>query len=164
MAYGDGPRGIGGWLAFFLITLGVFAPLRIAITAYDVFSDPQIAAAYGDRWTMLISVEAVLVALNLGALAYLVWRFFVHRAWQTVRICIAGLWLIPIVITVLETLAITLIGGVPAGPLITQMMPDMAKVLVYSTIWSAYLLRSVRVANTYPREDADEAELAEVFE
>ena len=44
------------------------------------------------------------------------------------------------------------------------MMPDMFRALVYATIWTAYLLRSVRVANTYPREDADEAELTEVFE
>lgn len=164
MAYSEGPRGIGGWLGFFLITLGVIAPLRILLTAYGLFSDPQIAAAYGERWTMLVSVEAVLIVLNLGALGFLVWRFFAHRTWQTVRICVAGIWLIPIVITVLETLAVTLIGGVPAGPLITQMMPDMAKALVYATLWTAYLLRSVRVANTYPREDADEAELAEVFE
>jgi hypothetical protein len=164
MAYSDGPRGIGGWLAFFLITLGVIAPLRIVITAYGLFSDPQIASAYGDRWAMLVPVEALLIVLNLGALAYLVWRFFARHTWQTVRICVAGIWLIPIVITVLEMLAVTLIGGVPAGPLMTQMMPDMAKALVYATIWSAYLLRSVRVANTYPREGADEAELAEVFE
>jgi len=164
MAYGDGPRGIGGWLGFFLITLGVIGPVRILITAYGLFADPQIAAAYGDRWAMLALAEAVLIVLNLAALAFLVWRFFARRTWQTVRICIAALWLLPIAVTVLETLVVTLIGGVSAGPLIAQMMPDMIRAAVYATIWSAYLLRSVRVANTYPRDDADEAELAEVFE
>lgn len=164
MAYSDGPRGIGGWLGFFLITLGVIGPVRILITAYGLFADPQIAAAYGDRWTVLAIAEAVLIALNLAALAFLVWRFFARRTWKTVRICIAALWLLPIVVTVLDTLVVTLIGGVSAGPLIAQMMPDMFRALVYATIWTAYLLRSVRVANTYPREDADEAELTEVFE
>ena len=164
MAYSDGPRGIGGWLGFFLITLGVIGPLRILINAYGLFADPRIAAAYGDRWTMLAAAEAILIVLNLGALAFLVWRFFAHRTWQTVRICIAGIWLLPIVVTVLETLAVTLVGGIAAGPLIAQMLPDMFQALIYATIWTAYLLRSVRVANTYPRADADEAALTQVFE
>jgi uncharacterized membrane protein (UPF0182 family) len=164
MAFRDGPRGIGGWLGFFLITLGVIGPLRILINTYGLFADPRVAAAYGDRWTMLGAAEAVLIVLNLGALAFLVWRFFAYRTWQTVRICIVGIWLLPIVVTVLETLVVTLIGGIPAGPLMMQMLPDLFQALIYATIWTAYLLRSVRVANTYPREDADGAELAEVFE
>lgn len=164
MAYRDGPRGIGGWLAFFLVTLGVFAPLRIAFTAYGLFSDPRIAQAYGDRWPMLATVEIILILLNLAALAFLLWRFFMRRTWQSVRIGIAGIWLVPIVVTILETLAVTLIGGIPAGALLGQMMPDMAQMLIYSTVWTAYLLRSVRVANTYPREDEAGEGLAEVFE
>jgi hypothetical protein len=35
--------------------------------------------------------------------------------------------------------------------------------LIYSAIWTAYLLRSERVANTYERYP-DENELADVFE
>ena len=164
MAYRDGPSGIGGWLAFFLVTVGVFAPLRILGTAYGLFSDPRIAQAYGDRWPLLATVEIILIVVNLAALAFLLWRFFTRRTWQSVRIGIAGIWLIPVVVTVLETLAVTLIGGISAGPLIAQMMPDMAQALVYSTVWTAYLLRSVRVANTYPREDETSAGIAEVFE
>ena len=163
MAYRDGPRGIGGWLVFFLMTVGVFAPLRILFTAYGLFSDPQVAAAYGDRWPLLATTEVILIALNLAALAFLVWRFFMHRTWQSVRIGIAGIWLIPIAVTILETLAVTLIGGVSAAALLTQMSPDLAQMLIYSTVWTAYLLRSVRVANTYPRENEEE-ELTEVFE
>ncbi|WP_423606533.1 DUF2569 family protein [Sphingomonas sp. MS122] len=163
MAYSDGPRGIGGWLGLFLLTLGVFSPLRIFFTAYGLFSDPQVAAAYGDRWPLLATAEVILIVLNLAAIAFLLWRFFMHRNWQSVRIGIAGIWLIPVGVTLLEIAAVSLIGGVPAGRLIAQMGPDMAQALIYSIVWTAYLLRSVRVANTYPRELPGDA-LVEVFE
>lgn len=163
MAYRDGPVGIGGWLAFFLTTLGVFAPIRIALSAYELFADPRIARAYGENWNAIVAAEAVIIALNLAALAFIVWRFFARRNWDTVRIGIAGIWLIPFGVTIVETIAVSAIAGISATELLGQTTPDLVRALVYSAVWTAYLLRSVRVANTYPRTPEDDV-LAEVFE
>jgi len=163
MAFRDGPAGIGGWLAFFLITLGVFTPIRLAMTAFGFFTDPQFAAAFGDRWPALVTAELTLMGLSVLGIAYMLWRFFTRRTWRTVQIAVAGIWGISVGAMVLDTLIVALIGGIALAPLVAEAVPDYLKSLIYAVIWTAYLLRSVRVANTYPREDAPE-ELTEVFE
>ncbi|MFN4097678.1 MAG: DUF2569 family protein [Sphingomonas sp.] len=163
MAFRDGPSGIGGWLAFFLVTLGVFTPIRLAATAYSFFADPQIAAAYGERWPALVTAELMLMAASVVAIAYLMWRFFMRRTWRTVQIAVAGIWAIAVGAMVLDTFIVALLGGIAIDILVQDSVADYLKALFYAVLWTTYLLRSTRVANTYPREDAPE-ELTAVFE
>ena len=74
----------------------------------------------------------------------------------------AGLWLLGPVLGLVDVLVVLAAGIEPTG-LINAMAVPMVQTVVYAGIWTAYLLRSDRVANTYLRNN-DEAELAAVFD
>ncbi len=165
MGHSDGPRGIGGWLAFYLVTWGVLVPLASGAGLYaNLYADPAVGAFYGARWPVVQAINLAIGFLALAAIFYSVWRFFFRRNWQTVRIAIAVMWMALVPAPLLEVAAVSTLGGLDLDALMSAKIGSLIKPVIHITIWTAYLLRSVRVANTYPREDADEAELAEVFE
>lgn len=163
MAYTDGPRGIGGWLAFFLVTLGIFGPLVEIIGVIVQLGDPDIARAYGDRWPAVRSSAFALSTSGILICWFIAARFLLVRNWTTVRIGVGGLWLLCLLNVLVAPLLVSYFGAIPFRALVSQMLPALVRPILYSTIWTAYLLRSRRVRNTYADPDADEAELARVF-
>ncbi|HEX8669934.1 MAG TPA: DUF2569 family protein [Allosphingosinicella sp.] len=153
-------RGVGGWLAFLVIVLAVFTPIRVVLSVVGIYSDSSIAAALGDNWPLLQAVELGLAAANIGIAWYLAWRLNKVHVPQTVRIVIAGLWLMTFGIIAVEFTAVVLISGIGMGALIQNSVGDLVRSLIFCTIWTAYLRLSRRVANTYT-EDTDE--MGEVF-
>lgn len=135
-------RGIGGWLLFFLLTFAVFTPLRATIEMLVEIrgsTDPDLVTRL---W------------IFLGV--YLVFTWAV-TAWFVLVRKPSSVWLV-IVVMWLEAL-----GG--AALLILEGAAGLAAMgaitaFVYPTIWTAYLLKSGRVANTYRRgpsiDDAEE--------
>lgn len=164
MAFSDRDGGgIGGWLTFFLLVLGLFTPLRVLLTLYgNLYADPSIEEAYGPAWGALQVLEWGLAILIVGGCWYLVWRMINVRLWRTVRMVVAGLWIIAVGAPLVEVVGVMLIAGVPFAPMMQEMLPEFVRPVVFCAIWTAYLLLSRRVANTYSRGgDADE--VGEVF-
>ena len=155
--------GEGGWLAFFVITLAVITPLSMTVgTAISLYGDPAVGAAYGDRW---IALQAYYWVLSLAVCAsawFMTWRLIKVKVRRTVRIVIAGIWLIGVGYLVLEGLGLWLIGGISFDLALPGVAPALPGRCIYGTIWTAYFLRSRRVANTYLR-DSDESDVAEIF-
>jgi len=159
MSYNDHElRGVGGWLAFFIVTLGLFTPLQIVVALFSLLGDPQIQAAYGESWPALKWTEIALSAVNLAAALFLAWRLNSVHNWQTIRIVIPGLWAMAVGIMIVELLAVAIIGGVPAGELLAGSGAEFVRPIVYCAVWTAYLLRSERVANTYGRHGDEQVE------
>ena len=164
MAFRDGPTGIGGWLAFYLVTLGIISPLATGINLYaNLYGDPATGQFYGESWPALQVTTLAVNFLLLAAVFYTVWRFFFRRNWKTVRTAIALMWTMAVLAPLLEVAIVAVLSGVGPGALISIMLADLVKPMIYALIWTLYLLRSTRVANTYPRQEPDE-ELATVFE
>jgi hypothetical protein len=164
MAFNDeGGAGVGGWLAFFLLVIAVFTPLAmVGGTAVALYQDPAIAAAAGAQWATLQAFEWSLAALVIAMCWYIAWRLLKVQVWQTVRITIAGLWIVSLGALIADFAGVSLILGMPMGELMQGAGVQAIRPLVFSTLWTAYFLRSKRVANTY-RRDADPDEVAEVF-
>jgi hypothetical protein len=155
--------GVGGWLAFFVISLAVLTPLAlIGGTAANLYGDPAVAAAYGDNWTALQAFEWTLSLLIVALAWYLSWRLMKVEVWQTVRIVIAGIWVIGVGGVVAEAIGVWLIGGISLDLALGAVAPELIRPFIYSAIWTTYFLRSQRVANTYLR-DSDPDDIAEVF-
>jgi hypothetical protein len=155
--------GVGGWLAFFVITLGLFSPLRAAFQiAGTISSAEQFSATFGPLGQPLMIFEILLMGVAVIGLIFLAWRLMVSTTWSTVRLTVAGLWLLGPVLGLVDVLVVLAAGIEPTG-LINAMAVPMVQTVVYAGIWTAYLLRSDRVANTYLRNN-DEAELAAVFD
>lgn len=155
-AYRDGLSGVGGWLAFLVVTLALSALAAIAVSigvlVYAGRLPPSPAHTY------MLAVAAIGVASGAGY-GWLAWLLNTRLDARTPRIAIAGLWLLALLPTAaLVAAAAVLLGtGAASGNLLGA---DAIRPIVYAAVWTAYLLRSVRVANTYaPREDA----LATVF-
>ena len=154
--------GVGGWLTFFLIGLGVLSPLIVIAALASLYTDPQVAVSYGDAWPLLEKIEWLLTAVQLGLLWYMAWRLLKVHVWQSVRIVIGGIWVVALGMPMLETMSVCLVGGVPFDAIGPLVIGEFVRGLIYCAIWTAYFLRSERVANTYLRQENPEA-MAEVF-
>jgi hypothetical protein len=161
MAYDDSDlRGVGGWLAFFIIVLAILTPIRVVIATAGIYSDPQIALAFGDRWWLAQAIELGLAAVNLLGAWYIAWRLNSVHVWQSVRIAIAGIWILAVPLTLVELIAVALLLGISVADIAAESAADLVRGLLFCLIWTAYLLKSRRVANTYGE---DEGEVGEVF-
>lgn len=163
MAFNDeGGDGVAGWLAFFTVALGLFTPAAMLISGYNnMYGDPAVAAAYGDVWGTLQIFEWALIALVLGGCWYIVWRLFKVQVRATVRVTIAGIWILCVGSPFVEALGVSLIAGLPLSTMLTGIGADLVRPLIFCSVWTTYFMVSKRVANTYPR---DGQEVAEVFD
>lgn len=166
MAYRDDEiSGVGGWLLLFVLTLGVFTPLAIIYLLVAAFSNgfayDQMSAMPG--LSTYRAGEAILRVVLLLICLFLTWRLCKVRTWQTIRLTIILIWIAGLGVAVGELLLIGLLVDDPFAGVSAREFVPLARVAAYATIWTAYLLRSRRVANTYPRY-GDEDRLAAVFD
>ncbi len=96
-------------------------------------------------------------------LLYIVWRLFKIQTWSTVRVTIAGIWILCAASLFVEALGVSLIAGLPLATLLDGIGADLIRPLIFCSVWTGYFLASKRVANTYPRSGGPE-EVAEVFD
>jgi len=165
METNDGePRGVGGWLGFFVITIALLGPLRLVVTAsISLYGDPQVAAAYGATWPRIQMAEWAIIAGSLLVHWFVAWRLWKVHVWSSVRIALAGIWALAIGGTLLDLLAVSLIAGIPFDALAGATLgPKTVQPFFFCALWTAYFLRSERVANTYARAATGEG-VAEVF-
>jgi len=164
MAFNDPDgAGVGGWLAFFVLVMAAFTPLTMVVTtATTLYGDAAMPLAYADHWAALQIFEWSLAAAVIAGCWFIAWRLVKVQAWRTVRVTIAGIWIIALGSLLAEFLGVALIAGLPLTLLAADLGRELVRPLVFCTVWTAYFLRSKRVANTYPRHpEADE--VAEVF-
>jgi len=156
------PRGVQGWLAVFLILLGLAAP---AIWLYRLVrgmnNSPNTALALGDRWPLLQALEwGLTIACVLGCW-FIVYRLFYVRIRRSVVIAIAGIWVVNLGGFLCEAMILLGMTGTPLqGFLDNGGTGQFFRPIVFNLVWAAYLLKSRRVQNTYPAGGAR----AEVFE
>ena len=155
--------GIGGWLATFIVIMAVISPVRVLVTTWaNLYGDPSVAAAYAETWRAIEAYEWTLATVVVAISWFLVWRLVKVRAWKTVKLVIAGIWALAIGLQLAEFLGVALIGRVSVELVLPALFPGVLQPIVFCTIWTAYLLRSERVANTYPRH-GDAEQVAGVF-
>lgn len=159
-------EGIGGWLAFFLVTLGLVTPISVLVTTGLTTGADDVAPEFLSVWPRVVAMEWALAAITALACWFALYRFLRVRNWQTVRIGVGTLILITFIAVIVEPLLTAAMLGVPLGQVFQAAGTAIVRPLVYCGLWSAYLLNSKRVANTYrlaPLADDTEA-LSEVFE
>src|SRR5688500_10287490 len=160
--YIEGPTGVGGWLGFFVVALGLISPGAGLVQMLSLYSDPAIAPAFGTSWPAVQIAEWILFALSVAACWYLVWRLLNVQTRRTVHVVIAGIWLITIGGTIADSIVVALGSGLPIGDVVAFGGLEMVRPIIFCMIWTAYFLVSRRVANTY-QDDPVGDPLAEVF-
>lgn len=162
MAYGDGDRGVGGWLAFFLITLGVITPGASIIVTLLSFNDPDTLLAY-EMYPSLVWTQIAMTTVLMAACWFACWRFLKVFNRATVRIGIGTVLFLTLLSILVEPMVVSAITGIRFGEIAGAMGPELFRPIVYAAIWTTYLLVSKRVQNTYSGLRSEE-ELSEVFQ
>jgi hypothetical protein len=146
------PKGIGGWLAFLIFFLVLFG-----FSGFAELSDLKntVTHQYSDfairKWKTYVEFmtwsQYADFALRLFAGYYLVAK----KNWSSVVLTICIIWLIGPISLVLEAI----VSDAIFYPLqVTQFEQTFGSSIgssIGAALWSAYLLRSKRVRNTYPR-------------
>jgi hypothetical protein len=155
--------GIGGWLAFFVFILALLSPLALVGSLYlNMFADTETAAVIGPSWGALQAAESVATACFVALAWFMAYRLVYVRNRKTVRIVIAGLWLLGIGGVLVDGLLVIVVGGLAFDAVAGAVAAELVRPLISATLWTAYFLISKRVFNTYP-EYGDSDELADIF-
>ena len=168
MSYNDDQlRGVGGWLAFLVISLMALGPLRLLIGTFGEVAEVEAGGAVVNIPNLgFITASIWVMALaRLGMMIFTGWRLNRDFRRSTVKFAIIMLWLIGPVWSVVELLILGALAGV--NTLVSaSAVGAIAQPGVYALVWTLYLMMSKRVANTYDEDPTADAatELADVFE
>ncbi len=144
----EGPRGIGGWLVFFCISLTILRPLWWIV---------QINYAWTNAQPVLDRFPALKTAVFLetaGSAAIVLYSFIIGcLIWNGVpygkRIAKQFLLIQLVAVVIVEVVTVGLMPPVTVNAVIAAMIPNLLGVAIYTLIWWLYFKRSVRVRNTY---------------
>jgi hypothetical protein len=155
-------RGVAGWLGFFVVIMAAISPLAtVALVARDLYGDPLVRATYADLFGTIELFEWCHAVVVIAGCWFVAWRLVNVQNWLTVKITIGAIWLIAVGGVLTEVGGISLITGIPMEALFgASLGPEMLRPIIFCLIWTAYFLKSERVANTYRAAE----EQAEIFE
>ena len=148
-----GPKGLGGWLVLLAIGL-IIMPLRLlGVLGQDL------KAFTGDTWRSLTNPESpayhpawgpVIFAETLVNAAFLAGSFVLLNLFFNRRASFPRMAIIFLLASALFQLVEVIVGRLLLGSVVAQAGLDaLAIAAVSATIWTTYLLRSRRVANTF---------------
>jgi hypothetical protein len=162
MAYDGELRGVAGWLALFVAILAAISPLLSVVQVYiALYREPMAPLVYGDLWPTVQGFEWALVVVTTLIGWFCAYRLLNVQNWTSVRIAIAGVWTMGVGSMVVETIGILYFTGADFGDLVSAGGPAfIIRPFIFGLVWTAYLLKSRRVENTYRGVE----EQTEVFE
>ncbi|NLC23472.1 MAG: DUF2569 domain-containing protein [Oxalobacter sp.] len=149
-AKGEILQGVGGWLAFLVISMGILSPIY---SLYSFFRETT-------EWHAAAILMLVINLAACGFYVYGAWRLNSRHVWRSVRLAIICLWVGGFLATIFLLLVGLIFGGWAGVASVLSADKDGVRQFIYPTVWTLYLLRSVRVKNTYRRE-SDKEELAQ---
>ncbi len=151
-------EGVGGWLAFFLVTLGIISPALMIFTTWRDLSDPLLPLAYGDSFGSIQLVAWGITIVTALLCWFVVYRLLRVLKWRSVVIAIVSLWVIALTNTFIGAWAISTVAGLPLADFLKELNVELVRPFIYAGVWTAYLLISRRVANTYRGRYPEEEE------
>jgi hypothetical protein len=144
-----GPVGVGGWLLFLCLTLTVISPLMTIVNLHSTYQElsplfrpfPRLHTV-----TILDSILSVgIICFSIGAGAAL-WQRKPSAVRTTKRYLMTFL-LYTVVANILPFMA-----GLPSQvneAMISEVIKNGFRILVFFTVWNSYLNKSRRVKNTF---------------
>lgn len=132
--------GVGGWLLFLIISLIFFGPLLTIALNYSELSitdENNASPLSSEEWQYFVWLSWAMVAAYCIVSAAAGLLLLKRHKPSTIPIVIAVIWIIG---PILAFAGVAVEGGLLGGE---------GRSLILAIIWTAYLLRSKRVKNTY---------------
>lgn len=148
----SGPKGVGGWLLLLIVVLAVYTPVMgFRNLYYDFIVSAQVLPVLESNpaWVQYRSAVWIVfgvLCLFCFAAGYALWR--IHKP-MTVHFAIGVIWLAGPFVPVMYAAIAAAVFPLGFAQAIKPFYPAIAATAVQSAIWTGYLLKSVRVKNTY---------------
>lgn len=145
--------GMGGWLAFLVVSLVMIWPLAGLMTTDEGLryfgQHNEIAASL--VWQEYSNVIWMLFVLRSVLSILAGYRLYRVRDRESVHFAIDVIWLAGPVLNLVSIMTGIMVVDTPlyAGVRFWEMVLDMGLSVLLALLWTAYLKRSVRVENTY---------------
>lgn len=156
------PHGLGGWLAVFILFLGLGGVVQAAgVARYLLSLRSRVVVTFDGvdlRW--LASAAAAWRGIELILCLFMAWRLIRVRNRRTLAIVIAGIWLFGLFGPIVEILVSPFSWRAPH--LMRDLLRGAPLNLVICAAWTGYFLLSRRVANTYA-EPPDSSGITDIF-
>ncbi len=149
-------HGVSGWLGFLVVVLGILSPARMLIHAVGNIREIAILGQMlGPNTSTYIPFSWGLVAVSAAGSIFLAYRLLAVHRWSSVGIVITGLWCLALLPSLIDAVVSSILFPEFAGAMIPEALSSAARSSISAALWTAYLVKSKRVANTYIT-DADE--------
>lgn len=150
----EGPKGVGGWLVFFCVSLTILSPLVVLSQTASTWA--QLAPVI-DSYPAL--TRAILFeSIGTGALAVygiivgiMIWSGSLKGRKMAKTFLLIRL----VAFIAIEGITVAMISDLPTQMLegaISGAVTSVFQVLIYTAVWWSYFKKSVRVKNTYGEE------------
>ena len=145
--------GVSGWLAFFIIALCVLGPFQAisdTMMEFQALESAHKGATALESWQNYKLGAWILIGFSVALrLVAGILLTSVHKPFS-VHFTIAVLWITPVVTAIGTYVLINLFfGSFAASDSQEGVIYELIVGLTIATVWTAYLLKSVRVKNTY---------------
>jgi hypothetical protein len=144
---GEQPSGLGGWLTVMIVLFVLGALSRLSRTNTDIFqaekANPDFAATA--EWDSMLTQVYVVSALDIILSFIAIYCLIKVRKKIAVTIVVACLWLLGPIKTSVVYSIVGYQGDITGALMLSMAIP---------AIWTAYLVKSRRVRNTYTESSA----------
>jgi hypothetical protein len=151
--YGAEATGVAGWLGLLWLSLVFLLPGLAALGAIRVYSRPGLVLLPDEIFRSLVIVQWSAAAATAALCWFLAWRLSQRPVWRSVEIVVAGLWVYAVVIKGGQFVGLSIVSATPLSAMIERGWTSLALPALFAAVWTAYLLRSQRVARTYQRHE-----------
>jgi hypothetical protein len=146
-------HGVGGWLGFFVFILGIVSPARMFFQASANIAEVNAAAhLLGPGTGTYVTISWALIIASVAGSVFMAYRLLAVHRWSSVVIVVMGLWCLAILPTLGDLAVSAIMFPQFAGVAIPDALLSIAKSCISATIWTLYLAKSKRVANTYVKD------------
>ncbi len=146
-------HGIGGWLGFLIFVLGILSPARMLFRSYaNVLEVKAAAHLLGPGTETYIMFNWALIILSVAASLFMAYRLLAVHRWSSVRIVILGLWCLALLPTLADLAISAIMFPAFASAAAPEILLPLGKSGISAIIWTSYLMKSKRVANTYTKD------------
>lgn len=145
-------KGVGGWLLILILMLAFYTPVTGGWSLYKEFilAPLQMPALESNplwvRYRLMIWIVFGIVCLFCFAAAYALWR--IHKP-MTVQLAIGVIWLAGPFVPLISAAIASAVLHMEFSQTIKPFLIGIFSTAIQSAIWTGYLLKSVRVKNTY---------------
>ncbi len=149
-------KGVGGWLLLLIVLLAIYTPV---MGFYNLYYDFIVSARVfpvlesNPAWVqyrMAVWIVFAIFCLFCFIAGYALWR--VHKP-MSVQFAIGVIWLAGPVVPLVYAAIASAVFHLDFAQAIKPFYLGIAATAIQSAIWTGYLLKSVRVKNTYfPRK------------